>query len=72
MWIGDIFFFDTPKKLIRFLENDPIMIAEHGIKDDKFGKYNARMALLFRNDENALDMRLKIGAGIVQIGVMIT
>lgn len=50
---SDIFFFDTPKKLIRFLENDSIMIAEHGIKDDKFGKYNVGW-LTFRNDKNAL------------------
>jgi hypothetical protein len=50
---SDIFFFDTPKKLIRLLGNESIMIAEHGIKDNRFGKYNVGW-LTFRNDNNAL------------------
>lgn len=50
---SDLFFFDSPKKLIRLLGDHSIMIAEHGIKDNRFGKYNVGW-LSFRNDRNGL------------------
>lgn len=50
---SDLFFFDTPKKLISLLGNGSIMITEHGIRQNKYGKYNVGW-LTFRNDKNAL------------------
>lgn len=49
----DLFFFDTPKKIFNLLGDKSIMIVEHGIKDERFGKYNVGW-LTFRNDRNAL------------------
>jgi len=50
---SDLFFFDSPRKLIKLLEQNSIMIIEHGIKEKKFGKFNVGW-LTFRNDQNSL------------------
>ena len=47
---SDLYFFDTPQKIIDYLGNNSIIVIEHGIKTKRFGKYNVGW-LTFKNDE---------------------
>ena len=47
---SDLFFFDTPRKIIELLEDNSIIIVEHGIKTQRFGKFNVGW-LTFRNNK---------------------
>jgi len=49
---SDLFFFDTPRNIIDLLEDNSIIIVEHGIKTQRFGKFNVGW-LTFKNDETS-------------------
>jgi len=49
---SDLFFFDSPKNIINLLDNNSIIIIEHGIKTQRFGKFNVGW-LTFKNDETS-------------------
>ncbi len=46
---SDLYFFDTPRKIINYLGDNSIILIEHGIKTQRFGKYNVGW-LTFKND----------------------
>lgn len=49
---SDLFFYDTPRKIINLLEDNSIIIVEHGIKTQRFGKFNVGW-LTFKNDKTS-------------------
>lgn len=46
---SDLYFFDSPRKVVNLLDDYSIIIVEHGIKTQRFGKFNVGW-LTFRND----------------------
>ncbi len=50
---SDLYFFDNPQKIINFLGDNSIILIEHGIKTERFGKYNVGW-LTFNNDETSI------------------
>ena len=46
---SDLYFFDSPRKIIDLLQDYSIIIVEHGIKTKRFGKFNVGW-LTFKND----------------------
>ena len=46
---SDLYFFETPRNIINLLKDNSIIIVEHGIKTQRFGKFNVGW-LTFRNN----------------------